>query len=324
MATKSNENKTTVAQPNIVDIVTKRVADMENSKDLVLPDNYISGNALKSAWLILQNVEDRNKKKALEICSKSSIANSLFDMVVQGLNPVKKQCYFVVFGTELVLMRSYQGGIAVAKRVGMKEVNGQVIYKEDKYVSEIDASTGRKRLISHESPFKNRGTEIIGAYALPIMKDGQIDLIEMTMAEIKQAWMMGAAKGNSPAHTKFTDQMCIKTAKGRACKSIINSSDDAYLLEGKDDTDDLTTENGENKKRNVVAIGFDNIEDAEIVKEKPAGASNVQKKEPAKVNGQGSTTNEKPVDKVEDVNKETGEITEQGATTKKEDGPDFV
>jgi recombination protein RecT len=323
MTTKSNENKTTVAQPNIVDIVTKRVADMENSKDLVLPKNYSSGNALKSAWLILQNVEDRNKKKALEICSKASIANSLFDMVVQGLNPVKKQCYFVVFGTELTLMRSYQGDVAVAKRVGLKEIEGEVVREGDVYITKR-TEKGRKVLVKHETPeekpFENRENAILGAYAVKEMDDGTLYIEDMSMAQIKAAWMMGAAKGNSPAHTKFTDQMCIKTVKSRACKSIINSSNDAHLLEGRNDADDLSEENNEDKKRNIVAIGFDNIEDAEIVTNKPDGASNAQKKELVKTD----VANKKPVDKVENVNKETGEIAEKGTDTKKEDGPDFV
>lgn len=45
--------------------------------------------------MTLQSMTDKNRKPALTVCTKDSIANSLLDMVVQALNPVKKQCYFI-------------------------------------------------------------------------------------------------------------------------------------------------------------------------------------------------------------------------------------
>ncbi|WP_243124300.1 recombinase RecT [Clostridium sp. AWRP] len=37
--------------------------------------------------------------------------------MMQGLTPAKKQCYFVVYGKQLQLMRSYMGTAAVTKRL---------------------------------------------------------------------------------------------------------------------------------------------------------------------------------------------------------------
>ena len=50
------------------------------------------------------------------------------------------------------------------------------------------------------------------------------------MAQIRNSWAMGATKGNSKAHTQFTDQMAIRTVINRACKFYINTSDDMNLL----------------------------------------------------------------------------------------------
>lgn len=82
---------------------------------LAFPDNYNVANALNSAYLILQDMTVRRKegnewvdKRALDVCTKQSIASSLMDMAVQALSPMKKQCYFVAFGDKLTLMRSYQ------------------------------------------------------------------------------------------------------------------------------------------------------------------------------------------------------------------------
>ncbi len=78
---------------------------------------------MKSAWLILQAAVDKDKKPVLEVCSKNSIANALLDMVVQGLNPAKKQCYFIAYGNGLACQRSYFGTMAVTKQVaGAKEI----------------------------------------------------------------------------------------------------------------------------------------------------------------------------------------------------------
>lgn len=66
----------------------------------------------------------------MEVCSRESIANSLLDMVVQGLSPAKTQCYFIVYGNQLQLNRSYFGTQAVLKRLtNVKDIWANVILK---------------------------------------------------------------------------------------------------------------------------------------------------------------------------------------------------
>jgi len=77
--------------------VMERIGQMTKSSEINLPANYSAPNALKSAALILQQTQDRNKQPVLKVCDSSSIQNCLFDMVVQGLNPAKKQCYFIAY-----------------------------------------------------------------------------------------------------------------------------------------------------------------------------------------------------------------------------------
>ena len=57
---------------------------------LNLPANYSVGNAITSAWLILQNTFDKEKRPVLTSCTKESVANALLDMAIMGLNPAKK------------------------------------------------------------------------------------------------------------------------------------------------------------------------------------------------------------------------------------------
>lgn len=217
-------------EKTIADQVLDRVAQMQSENALDLPKDYSAANALKCAYLEILEVKDRNGKAALEVCTKTSIANALLKMVVQGLNPVKKQAYFVVMGDQLTMMKSYHGSKSQAMRCGMKSVFSHCIYVNDVYRTTINPHTGAKTLVQHESPFENRDiNKIQGAYAIVSMNDGSCFLEEMTILEIRKAWQQGAAKGNSPAHQNFTDEMAKKTVEQRAFKRVVNSSDDANL-----------------------------------------------------------------------------------------------
>lgn len=216
---------------------------------LAFPENYSVSNALNSAYLMLQDMTVRRKKgndwveeRVLDTCTKQSIASSLMDMTVQALNPMKKQCYFVVFGNKLTLMRSYQGTMAVAKRVGATDIRAEVIYEGDSFRYHIE--NGYKVIDEHTQDFKNIDNEkIVGAYAI-VDHPGFVPYVEiMNINQIKKAWAKGKAdlsKAND-VHNEFADQMAKKTVINRACKNFINSSDDAYLME----TFDRTTRNEE-------------------------------------------------------------------------------
>jgi len=106
--------------------VETKIKEMQETGGINLPANYSASNALQSAWLILQETKDRNDKPALEVCTRSSIANALLDTVIQGLSPAKKQVYFIVHGLKLTAMRSYFGTMAITKRLqSVKDIFAQ-------------------------------------------------------------------------------------------------------------------------------------------------------------------------------------------------------
>jgi len=79
------ERKETKALAKPYDIITNVAITLRKfteDKELLLPDDYSIENALKSAWLILQETVDKDKKPVLEVCSRASIANGLLDMAV--------------------------------------------------------------------------------------------------------------------------------------------------------------------------------------------------------------------------------------------------
>lgn len=236
---EKKDEKTSIQKfENISEQVLSRIEQFQKDGSMILPKNYSVENHMKSAWLALQEVEDKEHHKALQICTKESIANSLLDMVLQGLSVSKKQGYFIVYGNKLIFQRSYFGTIALAKRAGgmVSEPVANVIYEGDDFLYEIDPKTAKVAIVKHSQKLENiDNSKIKGAYALVTLADGTTQVTIMSMQQIRAAWGQGATKGNSPAHKNFAEEMAKKTVIGRACKAIINSSDDAWLYDGKED-----------------------------------------------------------------------------------------
>ncbi|MFZ4564607.1 MAG: recombinase RecT, partial [Bacteroidales bacterium] len=194
-------------------------------------------NALRSAWLILQDMKDKANLPVLQSSTPDSIANSLFNMVVQGLNPAKRQCSFIVYGNKLTMQREYAGSIALARRYSaMKNIYAGIIYKGDVFEYAIDTTTGMKRITSHAQRMENLDdAKIIGAYAVVTFDDGSVNTEIMTMAQVQKSWEQGPTKGQSPAHKNFPGEMAKKTVINRACKLLIAASDDSVLMEPGED-----------------------------------------------------------------------------------------
>lgn len=221
-------------EKTIADSVLNKVREFERVGALRLPQNYSAANALKFAYLMLMQSKDKENRPVLSVCSMESVATALLDMVTQGLNPAKKQCYFIAYGNQLQMQRSYQGSIAVAKQVaGVEKVIAHPIFTEDKFEYSVDASTGIMSLVTHEQQIENIDiNKLRGAYALVFLKDGTKHLYVMNMQQIRLAWQQGKGGGNTKAHQNFPDEMACKTVIGRACKHFINNSDDSALFDG--------------------------------------------------------------------------------------------
>jgi len=229
------KKQTAIAKGTSYDIVAqvqKTLEDYTSNKKLILPENYSVENALKSAWLVLQETVNKDKQPVLTACSKPSIANALLDMAVQGLNPGKKQCYFIAYGNKLLCQRSYFGTMAVAREVaGATNIWAEVVYEGD--VFEYSLSKGQKSIKEHTQKLENidSGT-ILAAYCVLDFEGKPSHTEIMTMAQIRKSWEKSKANLGSPAatHSMFPDEMCKRTVISRACKRFINSSADNNLF----------------------------------------------------------------------------------------------
>lgn len=268
-------------EKNISDSVQNRITELAQDRRLVLPPNYSVGNALASAWLILQNVKDRNDQPALKVCTPQSIANALLDMAIMGHNPAKKHGYFIVYGDQLTWFPSYFGKCASLKRIdGIEhEPVATLIYDGDEIVLEHN-ELGEEIIIEHKTSWQNKlKGDIVGAYATVDFKGVKRSAV-MSMKEIKEAWTKNPSPANRRDHTEFTGEFAKRTVINRLVKMILQTSNDDDLLaetivQNEDqhwDFTDAQIVSEENKAKREIATSANTGPVIDVAPEEPASA----------------------------------------------------
>lgn len=260
-----SENKQAAAPKpyELITSVSRTLREFADKGELVLPSNYSIENALKSAWLMLQETLDKDKRQVLLTCTKVSIANALLNMAVQGLNPGKNQCYFIAYGTKLLCQRSYFGAMVVAERVaGANDIWAEVVFEGD--VFEYEIAHNRKRITKHTQKLENVGKGIVAAYCVIEFGNEKADYTEiMTIDQIHKAWTKSKMDPNAPTstHSLFPEEMCKRTVINRACKKLINSSTDSKLFlehfnrsDEEQAEDEVYKEIAENANRDLIDV----------------------------------------------------------------------
>mgnify|MGYP000131932731 CR=1 FL=1 len=259
-----------------VNQVMSMVREIQSRGELMLPPDYDPQKALQSAWLIIQQTVDKNNNPVLSVCTTASIAQSLYDMVLQGLDPNKDQCYFMAYGKQLTCFKSYFGAQAVAKRVDDRahDFNAQVVYEGDEFEYEI--KRGVYYITKHTQKLGNQNNPIIGAYCEVLDKNGEPFRTEiMTYEQIKKSWSKsqqkpvnddGSLKQNS-AHAKQPEEFAKRTVINRVAKPIINSTTDQQLYQAHAKEDVVAAEQEaleeEQENANQEAIDIAPSEDVE-------------------------------------------------------------
>ena len=171
-----------------------------------LPSGFKAENEIRLAFLQLATMETRDGKPLLAVVKPHSVANALLEMCINGLSLYKKQCNFIQYGDTVTMQPEYFGNIVMAKRYGAGDPQAQVIYEGDEFEYEINPATGKKKVLKHVQKLENINKDkIVGAWCLiPYANDPDADpkVEVMTMAEIRQSWMQGPTKGQSPAHRR--------------------------------------------------------------------------------------------------------------------------
>ena len=220
--------------------VLNKISDLRKG-GISVPAGYNADNQIYLAFLKLTSMQSKSGKPMLSEVTPQSVANALLNMCIMGLSLEKGQCAFIQYGNEVQFQMQYHGRVALAKRYGAGEPQAQVIYEGDDFQYEISPKTGKKVIVKHVQTLANINKDkIVGAWCLIPYADHpewEPKVEVMTMEEIRQSWLQGATRGQSPAHKNFPGEMCKKTVISRACKLFISTSDDAGVYEKRDDAE---------------------------------------------------------------------------------------
>lgn len=232
-----NDKVTTTQNLQGIDVKRKDIPVMVHNQldklvaegNLSFPARYNASNAIQNAWMIIQDTKDRDNRPALDVCTVGSVMKAMLDTVIMGLNPAKKQVYYIVYGNKLEAQRSYFGTMAATKRVaGVADIWADVVYENDTF--KIGKKRGGWEVLTHETDFMNIDPEkIVAAYCTIEMEDGRTYTEVMNMAQIKTAWNK-SKNSKQTVHKEFPDQMAKRTVINRACKMFFNTSDDSDLI----------------------------------------------------------------------------------------------
>ena len=300
-------NELTLLQKDITDNIARKLDELKKDGGLAIPANYNPANALKSAFFEMTNSARGN---LLEKCSRESIANSLLNMVIQGLSPAKKQCYFVPYGQNLSMQRSYFGTQKVVKSLtNVDDIWATIIYEGDEF--EIEIEGGRERITKHTTSFLNRDNDIIGAYCIIKKSDGEEVLTVMTRKEIETSWSQSK---NKSVQNKFPQEMAKRTVINRAAKAFINTSDDSdALIQAVNDTTEEEFENDQERAVRDVTETVEREANQVLIETKPkAKAKSKPKPEPEAVEVPQDISLPGEIIQAEEIANEMGDLFEEG------------
>ena len=300
-------NELTLLQKDITDNIARKLDELKKDGGLAIPANYNPANALKSAFFEMTNSASGN---LLEKCSRESIANSLLNMAIQGLSPAKKQCYFVPYGQNLSMQRSYFGTQKVVKSLtNVEDIWATIIYEGDEF--EIEIEGGRERIAKHTTSFLNRDNDIIGAYCIIKKTDGEEVLTVMTRKEIEASWSQSK---NKSVQNKFPQEMAKRTVINRAAKAFINTSDDSdALIQAVNDTTEEEFENDQERAVRDVTETVEREANQVLIETKPkAKAKAKPKPEPEAVEVPEEISLPGEIIQAEEIANEMGDLFEEG------------
>ena len=209
----------------LADTVLGKVGDMTAKGEVSLPDGYNAGSALRLALLTIKETKDKNGKCALDVCTKASAATSLLNMCIQGLDPSKRQCYFIVYGNQLTLFRSYFGTQAALRRAvpSVYKIVTDLVHHGDEVEWAVNQYGERYVARIVTDPITNMDKPISFGYCNIFDKEGNLlGCTLMSWEQIQTSWKKTRSGGAT--QKEFPEEMAKRTLINRASKHILNSS----------------------------------------------------------------------------------------------------
>ena len=256
-----------LAKKDIGTQVLDRVNQLCEAGFKMAPD-FSAINAIKATMLMLQQVVDKNKRPALEVCTPVSIQTALFEMCVQSLDVSKRQAYLLVRGDKLCFQPSYFGHILQVKRLFPDwSPVAHTVREGDDFEYTINPENGKMKLVKHTQKLENLDKDFIGAYMYLPCADGEPELYVMTRKQIMRAWSKSSSQ-TLQTHKDFDEKMALKTIINSGCTKVINATPDPTYVAPDEDPNGFQDPVGDEE---TSFVEFEEVqeEQKEVVDEHP-------------------------------------------------------
>lgn len=159
-------------------------------------------------------------------CTQESILKAVMTSAELGLDCSGSlgRAYLVPFynnkigAMEALFIPGYMGLLDLVRRSGeLKQIDAQVVYKEDEFVCEF----GLEPKLVHKPNWEasQNDNDIVFVYAIAHLTDGFKQYVVLTKAEINKVRAVSKAKDLGPWKSWYPE-MCKKTALRRLCKFL--------------------------------------------------------------------------------------------------------
>lgn len=196
----------------------------------------------------------------LRRCTPESIYGSLILAAQIGLEPsgIKGEAYLVPFKGTCTLIPGWRGLVKLALRSkAVKRLNSYVVHERDDFKIYL----GSDPRVEHEPYLGSDRGELIGAYAVAKMDNGEIDVEWMDVEELQKikdnaARSRGGKPG--PAYNDWEEQMYRKAPIRRLAKRLPLGDDFFHAMKA----DELADTGEQDKMRGIIDADYTESRDA--------------------------------------------------------------
>lgn len=205
---KENTVVTTKKPRTVVDLVQS----MQKQFEIALPKHINSERFVRIAITTIR----QNPKLAK--CSQESLLGALMTSAQLGLEPgILGQAYLIPYGNNVQFQIGYKGMIELLRRSGqLSDIYACEIRKND----DFQITLGLHRDIKHNINFNEDRGEVVGYYAVAVLKDGANSFEFMTKKQVEEHRDKFSKTANTgPWKTDF-DEMAKKTVIKKLLKYL--------------------------------------------------------------------------------------------------------
>lgn len=198
---------------NLLTIYEKLTSKLE-MQESALPKELNKQRFVQNCMSVLQD-----GKADFSKCDPTSVVRTLMKGAFLGLDFFNGECYAIPYNGNVQFQTDYKGEVKLCKKyssIPIKDIYAKVVREGDFFEEYIE--NGNQTINFKPKQFND--SEIIGAFAVCLYRDGSMIYDTMSKQEIEATRKNYSKMASGQAWTKSYGEMCKKTVLRRLCKLI--------------------------------------------------------------------------------------------------------